>query len=301
MKFDYLLDSWNFTRTNFTRTVPKIVRSVNGPYISKAIQPMFQTFPSARRCWGWVFGWKFSDAQVFSFCNSKVKTLRIDNIWIFPLSTCRVCQLKSYISKTIQPIFENVASARRCWGWAFGWKVSGAQFFYFCNGKVRTLRIDNIWIFPLSTCRLFQLKFNISKGIHPIFENFPSARRWWGWAFGWNVSGAEAFCFHNGKVKTSRIDNFWNSHIQPVQCAGKNRISPKVFNRFSKTLLQLDEVEGEHLGGKFQTRRYFTFAMARWKLCASTTFDISHFQPVQCARKNHISPKVFYRFSKTLL
>ena len=31
MKFDYLLDSSNFTRTNFIRTVPKIVRDVNGP------------------------------------------------------------------------------------------------------------------------------------------------------------------------------------------------------------------------------------------------------------------------------
>ena len=31
---------------------------------------------------------------------------------------------------------------------------------------------------------------------------------------------------------------------------------------------------GWHLGGKFQVRRYFTLAMARWKLCASTTFEI---------------------------
>ena len=127
-------------------------------YISKAIQPIFENFASARRCWGWEFRCKVSDAQLFSFCNGKVKTLRIDNIWIFPLWTCRVCQLKSYISKAIQPIFENVASARRCWGWAFGWKVSGAQFFYFCNGKVKTLRIDNIWNLPLSTCRECQLK-----------------------------------------------------------------------------------------------------------------------------------------------
>ena len=63
----------------------------------------------------------------------------------FPLSTCRVCQLKSYIPKAIQPILENVASARRFWGWRFGWKVSDAQVFYFHNGKVKTLRIDNIW------------------------------------------------------------------------------------------------------------------------------------------------------------
>ena len=32
-------------------------------------------------------------------------------------------------------------------GGAFGWKVSWAQVFYFCNGKVKSLRIDNIWDF----------------------------------------------------------------------------------------------------------------------------------------------------------
>ena len=67
---------------------------------------------------------------------------------------------------------------------------------------------------------------------------------------------------------------------------------------FRKRLLQLEDVEGGHLGGKFQVRRYFNFAMARWKLCASTTFEISYFQPVHCAGKNPISPKVFNRFSK---
>ena len=58
---------------------------------------------------------------------------------------------------------------------------------------------------------------------------------------------------------------------------------------FLKSLLQLEDVEGGHFGGKFQVRRYFTFAMARWKLCASTTFEISHFQPVLCREKFYIS------------
>ena len=78
-------------------------------------------------------------------------------------------------------------------------------------------------------------------------------------------------------------------------------LSPKVFNRFSKSLPQLEDVEGGHLGGKFQARRYFSFAMERWKLCASTTFEIFHFPPVHCSSKNPISPKVFNRFSKFFL
>ena len=63
-------------------------------------------------------------------------------------------------------------------------------------------------------------------------------------------------------------------HFQQEQCASKNPISPKVFNRFSKSLPQLEDVGGGHLGGKCQLRRYFSFAMARWKHCASTTFKV---------------------------
>ena len=39
-------------------------------------------------------------------------------------------------------------------------------------------------------------------------------------------------------------------HIQPVHCGSKNPISPKVFNRFSKSLPQLEDVEGGQLRGK---------------------------------------------------
>ena len=52
-------------------------------------------------------------------------------------------------------------------------------------------------------------------------------------------------------------------HFQLLLCASKNPISPKVFNRFSKSLPVLEDVEGGHLCGKFMVRRYFTFAMAR--------------------------------------
>ena len=63
-------------------------------------------------------------------------------------------------------------------------------------------------------------------------------------------------------------------HFQPVHCVSKNPIAPKLFNRFSKSLPQLEDVEDGHLGGKFQVRRYITFEIARWNLCASTTFEI---------------------------
>ena len=52
-------------------------------------------------------------------------------------------------------------------------------------------------------------------------------------------------------------------HIQPVHCASKNPISPKVFNRFSKSFAQLEDFEGGHLRGKRHVRMYFTLSMAR--------------------------------------
>ena len=100
--------------------------------------------------------------------------------------------------------------------------------------------------------------------------------------------------------KLSACKTFEVSLFQPVHCPGKNSVSPRAFNQFSKSLPQLDDVEGGHLTGKFQVRRYCTFAMSKWKLSACTTFEISLFQPVHCPSKNPISPTVFNRFSKSL-
>ena len=398
-------------------------------YISKGIQPIFENFGSARRCLVWTFRWKVSGAQVFHFCNGKVKTLRMDNIWnfstfnlytvpakilylqscstdfrnlflsskmlrvgffcgkihvsryftfaiarwklcaattfeILPLSTCTLCQKKSYISKGIQPIFEIFASARICWGWTFAWKVSGAQVFYFAMASWERCTSTTFEILPHLTCTRCQQKCKNSKGIQPNFENFGSTRRCWGWTFPWKVSGAHVFSFCNGKVKTLRIDNIWNfatfnlytvpakilylqrywtdvlnlclsskifrvgiweesfsytgilvmqwqgenfahwqhlkfRHFQRVMCASKNPISPKVFNQFSKSLLHLEDVKGGNLGGKFKLHSYFSFAMARGKLAHRQHLKFCHFQHVHCARINSISPKVFIRFSKT--
>ena len=253
-------------------------------YICKGIQPIFVNLASARRCWGWAFGWNVSSAEVFYFCNGKVKTFRIDNIWNFPLSTITLCQLKSYISKSIQQIFfETFDSSRWCWGWDFGCKVSDAQVFYFCKGKVKPLRIDDIWILPLSTCRLCELKFNISKGIHTIFENFASARRCWGLAFGGNISGAQIFYFCNGKVMTLRIDNISNFPLSTCTMYLLKSYISKAIQPIFENVASARRCWGWPFGEKFQMRRYLIFAMARRKLCASTQFEISHFQPVHCA------------------
>ena len=258
-------------------------------------------FASARRCWGWAFGWKGSGAKEFYFCNDKVKILPIDNIWKFATfnlytTPAKILYLQRYstdfrnlcLSSKIlrvgiwveslrcacilllqwqdenfeyrqnlkvchfKPVhcarkilylqrhstdFRNLCLARRCWAWAFGGKVSGAQVFYFCNGKVKTLRIDNIWNFATFNLYTVPAKIIYFQSIHPIFEIFASAPRFWGRAFGWKVSGAQIFLFCNGKVKIFRIFKIWkfatfNLYTVPAKILYLQRYSPDFRNRW---------------------------------------------------------------------
>ena len=107
--------------------------------------------------------------------------------------------------------------------------------------------------------------------------------------------------FAMARWKLSPSTRFEIFHFQHVNCPSKNPISPKLFNRFSKTLLHLKHYKSGDLGRKFYIRSYFTFAMTMWKLSPSTGFEIFHFQHINCPSKNPISPKVFNRFSKALL
>ena len=194
---------------------------------------------------------------------------------ILPLSTCTLCLQKRYILNGIQPIFEILASPRRCWGWAFGWKVSGAQVFFFCNGKVKTLHIDNIWNFATFNLYTVPAKTLYPQRYSTDFRNLCFSSKMLRWAFVWKVSGAQVFYFCNGKVKSLHIENIWNfATFNLYTMPAKIAISSTVSNRFSKSLPHLEDVEGGHLGGKFQAPRYFSFAMARLKLWTSTTFEI---------------------------
>ena len=67
-------------------------------------------------------------------------------------------------------------------------------------------------------------------------------------------------------------------HFQPVPRASRNAISPKIFNQFSKSLRQLEDVERGHLGGKFLVRRYITFAMTRWNFAHRHHLKSCYFQ-----------------------
>ena len=171
---------------------------------------------------------------------------------ILQRSTGTLCKQKSYISKGIQSIFEIFASARRCWRWSFGWKVSGAQVFYFCNGKLKTWRIDNIWNFATFNLYTVPAKILYLQRYSTNFRNLPLSSKMLTVAI-W----VESFRCARVLLLQWQIENlahrqhFKFCHFQHVHCASRNPISPKIFNQFSKSSRQLEDVEGGHLGGKF--------------------------------------------------
>ena len=160
------------------------------------------------------------------------------------------------ISKGIQPIFEIFASARRCWGWAFGWNVSGAQVFYFCTGKVKTLRIENMWKFAAFNLYRVPAKISYIQRYSTDFRNLCPCSKILRVDIREKVSGAQMFPFLQWQSENlAHRQHLKFCHFQPVHCHSKNPVSPKVFIRFSKSLPQLEDVEGRHLGGKFHGRR----------------------------------------------
>ena len=174
------------------------------------------------------------------------------------------------------------------------------RYFTFAMARWKLCASSTFDILPLSTCTVWQQKSRISKGIEPILENFAQLE---------DVEGGHLrgkFQVRRYLILQWRVGNFAHRqhlkfcNFQPVHCASKNPITPKLFNRISKSLHQLEDVEDGHSSGKFQMRRYFTFAIARWKLAHRQHLKFCLFQHVHCGSKNPISPKVFNRFSKSL-
>ena len=246
-------------------------------YMSKGIQTIFEIFAWARRCLGRAIGWKVSSARVFYFCNGKVKTLCINNIWNFAtfnlftvpakipylqkystdirnlclrskmlrvgiwvesvrcagilllqwkgenfehrkhlkfchFQPCTLCQQKSIYLQWYSTDFRNLSPRLEdVEGGAFGWKrfsCAGILLLQWQGEKFAHRQHLKFCRFQPVHCG--EQKSYISKSIQPIFEIFAWARRCWGWAFGWTVLGAQVFYFCNRKAKTLGIDNIWN-------------------------------------------------------------------------------------------
>ena len=88
--------------------------------------------------------------------------------------------------------------------------------------------------------------------------------------------------------------------IFPIKQPGRNAISSKAFNEFSKTIFLLKDEEGGYCGWKFQVHRYFRFAIATLQLFKyPENVKISIF-PITPPGRNAISSKAFNEFSKSI-
>ena len=183
---------------------------------------------------------------------------------ILPLSTCTLYTMAVkilYLQKYSTDL-RNLCPARRCWGCAFGFKVSGAQVFYFWNFAdfiLYTVPAKILYLQRYSND--FRTLLLISKMLKVDI---------WVESFRW----ADILLLQWQGEKFAHRKHLKIYHFQLVHCASKNPTPPKVFYRFSKSLPALEDVEGGHLGVKFQVRRYFTFGMPTWKLWTSKTFEI---------------------------
>ena len=260
-----------------------------------------KSLPQLEDVEGGDLGGKFQLRKYFAFAMAWWKLCASTTFEILPLSICTLCQQKSYISKDIQPIFEIFASARRCWWWQFGWKVSYADVFYFSNCKVKTLRIHNIWNFVTFNLYTVPAKILYLQWYSTDFRNlFLSSKILRAGICVESFVCARILLLQWQGENVAHQQHLKFCYFQHVHCASKNPVSPMVFNRFSKSVPLFEDVEGAHLGGKFHIRKYFTFAMAWWKLSASTIFEIFPLSTCTLCLQNPISPKVFNQFSKSL-
>ena len=199
---------------------------------------------------------KISCAQRFWFCNSNVTTFQTREnvkISIFPFTTvpAEMLYLQKYLTN-LQKLF-------------FGWKMRkvaiGVENFlcteiWFCNSNVTTFQNPEnvkISIFPFTLSRE---KCYIFKSILRIFKNFLFAERWGRWLLWLKISCAQRFWFCNSNVTTFQTRENVKFQFLPLHCPGRNAISSKVFNEFTKTFFWLKEEEGGYWGWKFLVHRY---------------------------------------------
>ena len=164
-------------------------------YIFNCIQPIFEIFASARRCWGWAFGGKVAGAHVYlTFAMARWKLCASNSIWNFATFNLYTVPAKSQYLKLYSTDFRNLCLSSkmlRVGIWVESFSCPGILLLQW-QGENFAHR-QHLKFLPLSTCTLCQQKSYIIKGIHSIFEILASARRCWRWAFGLKVSVTQVF------------------------------------------------------------------------------------------------------------
>ena len=222
------------------------------------------------------------------------------NIWNFPFSICTLSQQKSHISKGIPPIYEIFATTRRFWGWAIWWKISGAQLFYICNGKLKSLRIDNIWNFATFNMYNVPAKILYLQRYSSDFRNLchsSNILRVGMWVESFKRAG---ILLLQWQVKTLRIDNIWNFATFNLYTVPEKILYLQRYSTDFRNLCHNSKIL--RVGNLVENFRRAAILHLQWQaeiFAYRQHLKFCHFQHVQCPCKNPISPKVFNRFSKS--
>ena len=157
------------------------------------------------------------------------ETLRIDNIWNFATFNLYSVPAKILYLERYSTNFRNLPSSRRCWRWPFGWKVSGAREFYFCNGKVKTLRIDNIWSFANFNLHTAQAKILYFQSYSTDFWNLSLSSKMLRvaiWVENFRCAGISLLQWQGENF--GHRQHFKFCQFQPVHYASKNYVAKAI-------------------------------------------------------------------------
>ena len=139
-------------------------------------------------------------------------------------------------------------------------KISCALTFWFGNSNVTTFQTGEnvkISIFPF---KLSREKCYIFKSILRIFKNILFAERWQKVGIvGWKFLVHRYFGFAIATLQLFQNPENVKISIFPLHCPGRNAISSKVFNEFSKSFFWLKDEECGYWCWKSLVHRYFSF------------------------------------------
>ena len=160
----------------------------------------------------------------------------------FPIPSFTLCQKKRYITKGIKRFWKTFLLLKDVENRYLGGKFHERSYFsfgiaqwkLFSSGK--NLKFPTFKLYTVSEKTLYHQRYSTD------FQKL-------------------SFCWKMWKI------GIWAEKIMSAAILvlqRKNAISPKVFNRFSRTSLLLKDVENRYLGRNDHERSNFSFAMARW-------------------------------------
>ena len=238
-----------------------------------------------------TYVWRFQVRRYFTFAMERWKLCASTTFEILPLSTCGTVPAKVLYLNRYSTNFRNLCLSSKLLIvdiWLESFRCAGSLLLQWQG--------ENVAHRPhLKFCHFQPVPCASKNPISPKVSNrfsksFPPLEDVEGriWVKRLRCAGILLLQWQN--VNFAPWQNFKFCHFQPVHCASKNPRSPNVFNFFSKSLPPAEDVEGGNFCEKFKVRRYFTFAIATWKLCASATFEILPLLTCTlCQEKSYIS------------